>query len=122
MTQAISVLNKVNCYIRRTKIWAEQYEFSNDIYFNIWKSNHIAKMWDETFNISYVDFRKQLNCIQQENIKEIAFDNVINQFEYFDNNTSIMVPTDDDDWFHPNIISKLLSFCKPIMFWNFINF
>ena len=111
---------KITCYIRRTKLWAEEYKHSEE-WLHKWKADKIANIWNNTFNISYTDFRKELNQIQQENIKEIFFDNVINQYEYKKNN-SIIVPTDDDDWFNPQIISELKYYCKPVMFWNFVNY
>ena len=111
----------VTCYIRRTKKWAEQYEFS-DIYDDFWKASHIAKVWNETFNIDYINFRKQLGLIQQENIREVAFDNIVNQYDYVGNNSTIVVPTDDDDWYHPDVVFILREHCKPVMFWNFLNY
>jgi hypothetical protein len=110
----------VTCYIRQTKEWAEQYKFSDDIYSSFWNANKIANVWNEIFNISYIDFRKQLNNIQKENFKDIQFDFTINQYENI--NDSIIVPTDDDDWLHPNIIKDLKSIHQPVMFWNFINY
>lgn len=115
-------MDKITCYIRRNKEWAEKYQFGKE-QLDLWNIGEISKVWDETFTISYKNFRRMLNQIQQENFKEVPFDAVINQYEYKHNEYyGIVVPTDDDDWFHPEIVPTLKSVQKPKVFWNFINY
>jgi hypothetical protein len=111
---------KIICCIRRTKLWAEEYKHSEE-WLNHWKADSISKIWSSVFRVSYVDFRKRLHSLQLENLREVAFDSVLNQYEYKDEN-AIVVPTDDDDWFHPDIINMIKQQVEPIVYWNFINY
>lgn len=110
---------KVICYVRRTKLWAEEYKHS-ELWVDRWRADRIAQIWDQTFTTRYVDFRRRLNQLQQENLQEVPFDRVVNQYDYV-RDDSVVVPTDDDDWFHPDIVSVLQERSKP-SYWNFINY
>lgn len=110
---------KVICYVRRTKLWAEEYKHS-ELWVDHWRADRIATIWNETFTMRYADFRRRLNQIQQENLQEVPFDCVVNQYEY-KKDDSIVVPTDDDDWFHPDLIPVLQERPQP-SYWNFINY
>lgn len=119
MTPATSSSDKVICYIRRTREWAENFVFSGK-YSTVWKAAKVAKYWDSIFRMSYIDFRKRLRAIQQDNFKEVGFDGVINQYEY-KGERAIMVPTDEDDWYLPAVVPKLKELGKPIVYWNYLN-
>jgi hypothetical protein len=116
MTPAIPL--SVNCVIRRTKEWATKFEFSGS-YRSRWRAAEIAAFWESVFTTTYVDFRRQLRSLQEENLKEVGFDSIIESYEYA-GIEGLVVPTDEDDWFHPDLIEALPA--QPIVFWNFGRF
>lgn len=122
MTQTISASDNITCYIRRSKEWAENYQF-NDEHINVWNVKEISSTWNDLFNIRYVDFRRRINQVQQENFAEVPFSYIVNQYEYVSSkNYGKIIPTDDDDWFHPDIIPILKDIKEPLIYWNFVNF
>lgn len=116
-----ATFDKVICFIRKTKEWHEKYNFSQD-YLRNWKADLISDMWNKKFKTSYIDFRRQLNDLQIENLKDINFSYIVNQYEYIHSDNSIIAPMDDDDWFHPDIINTLKDIKQSIVFWNFANY
>lgn len=122
MTQIMPTLDKITCCIRRDKLWAENYQFDKEHIQN-WNAKHISAIWNDLFNIKYIDFRKILHDVQKKNFNDINFSSIINQYEYnhLENNGWI-VPTDDDDWFHPDIIKTLNNTTSSLVYWNFVNF
>jgi hypothetical protein len=120
MTQAISPSNDVICYLRRTKQWAESYSFADDKYSSNWKAVIIARKWGQIFTESYRYFRCQLHELQLENLREIGL-GYCNQFDYAKTDR-IVVPSDDDDWFHPDIVPVLRKADHPVVYWNFLNY
>jgi hypothetical protein len=117
----VNAMTQIIGLIRRTKDWNERKEPSG-IYLSFWKADLIASVWNELFNISFADFRTMLTKLQQENFKDVPFDRIINSYEY-DNDKGLLVPTDDDDWFHPNLVHILRSHKdKKMIYWNFIEY
>jgi hypothetical protein len=111
----------ITCYIRRTKLWAERYEHSGE-WISTWRADHVAACWDSVFNVTYADFRRRLHGIQVENLGDVGFDAVLSQYEY-EPSGGIFVPTDDDDWFHPELLDYLRGSAPgPVIYWNFANF
>lgn len=100
-------------------MWAEEYKHS-ELWVDHWRADRVAMIWDQTFTMRYANFRRRLNEIQQENLREVRFDHVVNQYEYV-RDDSIVVPTDDDDWFHPDLVPILQERPEPT-YWNFINY
>jgi hypothetical protein len=122
MTQTMPASDNVICYVRRNREWAESYSFGEE-HQSVWNVLQISSVWNELFNIKYTDFRKHLNKIQRKNLSDIGFSSVINQYEYSKvDHQGWIVPTDDDDWFHPDLISALQSSNSKLVYWNFINF
>lgn len=110
---------RVVCYLRRDRSWVEG-EFSKH-FIERWSAKEIAKIWDETFRTTYLEFRQQLFELQTTNLHDVAFDAIVNQFDYGLPSDDIVVPTDDDDWFHPDVINTLRDLNAPLVYWNFLN-
>ncbi len=122
MTPPTSASPELTCYIRRTREWAERYEFSPH-HSEVWHAQRIAEVWDATFNMTYVDFRWRLNRIQIDNLADVGFDLLLNQYDYqTTRDYGWVVPTDDDDWFHPDLREQLQAVQTHCVYWNFINY
>jgi hypothetical protein len=109
----------VTCYIRRTKEWNEQYVFS-DQWVGFWRADYLAQVWDSTFTMPYRTFRRRLRELQEQNFVDVGFARIINQYEYYPDH-SLVVPTDDDDWFHPDVVRAVKDSTGPV-YWNFVQF
>ena len=64
----------------------------------------VARLWDATFSVNYVDCRARLKEIALNNHKLLS-EVQVHEFERFDSRYlqpgDIILPCDDDDWFHP---------------------
>lgn len=110
---------KIVCCIRIDKYWSE-YKISPE--FNkIWQVDEILNIWDSVFKTSYIEFRKCLSNLSKLALKDVKFDNIINQYQYSVPSNDIVVPVDDDDWFHPNIIEVLKNTNANLVYWNILN-
>ena len=95
--------------VRRDEEWHKNFNYSF-ILGNFLQSKKMASYWDEVFNITWIDFRKELNKIREENEKKLKFDKILNTYEVKNIKqleNYIVVPCDDDDWLHDNIFDIL---------------
>lgn len=88
--------------LRQSKGWEKSYkpDKKDDIL-------RIIRLWDATFSMAYVDFRKELSEIREDNYRHLGFAhrrNVHNIREEIKSKDWLVFPTDDDDWFHHDII------------------
>lgn len=63
-------------------------------------------LWDATFNLPYVDFRAELRRIAQLNLARVAGARVTTDWDAIPDG-ALVLPTDDDDWFAPDIVTTL---------------
>lgn len=109
------------CVVRRSPEW-RRWQLKN--------SHHVqraSELWDRTFETSYVDFRKSLSQISEDNRKQIPFDVVCDIHEcekYLDQPHNLIFPTDDDDWYRPDILDVVSKFAGegPACEWNHARF
>ena len=66
----------------------------------------IKHLWNTTFTTTHQEFRNQLRYLQVENLKDVGFDLICSEVEYAKKDCMIL-PVDDDDWFHPTVLSHL---------------
>lgn len=98
-----------SCYIlRRTKNW--KYNFVVDVE----SAKLLERMWNSTFYLTYTDFRRSLNKIREENCKYNKFNKCVEIFDdelhtLCNSNNNLLFPTDDDDWFHDDVIDIIMS-------------
>lgn len=105
------------CVVRRSPEW-RQWRLKN--------SHHVlraSEIWDRTFETSYVDFRKSLSQISEDNRRQIPFDVVCDIHEcesYLSQTGNMIFPTDDDDWYRPDILDVVSKFAgdAPACEWN----
>jgi hypothetical protein len=105
----------------RTLDWKNMSHFSNQACsslknWDVFKKN--VKKWDQCFNIGYFDYRAELKRISLESFKATGIP-IVDRNELSDD--SIVLPTDDDDWFHPDIKQYLDEFFKSglqVVRWN----
>lgn len=111
--------------VRRPKEWL------NYSYLTITNNKILQELvnsWNSVFNISYLDFRKTINKIREYNLQNTQFKNIINWYDktqiyqqVMSNN--LIYCTDDDDWYHDNIIDIIESHkkenCKAFR-WNYL--
>ena len=68
----------------------------------------IRDMWDRSFNVSYMTFRRFLNDLREENLKNTKFKKVYDSYDPALRRLmlpgKIVFPIDDDDWFHDDIL------------------
>lgn len=122
MTQATPASDNVTCYIRRSREWAESYRFSDE-HIKVWNVEQVSATWNDLFNIRYVDFRRRLHQIQRDNFADVPFSSIINQYDYDPCvDYGRVVPTDDDDWFHPDVVAAVRESDDTLVYWNFVNF
>jgi hypothetical protein len=101
--------------IRRTS--KDFYENHHIHFQERWSSLMMQNLWNRTFNISYVEYRKQLHRIQQENLNDVAnlsgcdvvYSYEIESIKKIPKDTLIL-PCDDDDWFIENIFDEIPEF------------
>ena len=90
--------------IRRSETWAKGG-------IDPW-ARPMQQLWDSVFSVSFLGYRKFLNSLHEENVATIPFTDRIEHHE-FDLSRKLMLPgrivfpTDDDDWFHPNLLEIL---------------
>ena len=109
--------------IRRSQSW-------KNFVIDIPRSAKFAEAWDKVFNISYIDFRKSLSKIREENFRRCKhFDEVIDfpseRANFLCKNPSILFfPTDDDDWFHDDIIELVsnVNLTKKNLRWRYLEY
>lgn len=74
----------------------------------------MIRTWDEIFPISYFSVRQRLKEIALRNLNEVRHAKVIDleKFRSQEKPTPICLFVDDDDFFHPAIVDRLLPFAK----------
>lgn len=113
---------KLTCCLRRSPEWAERFEFTR-FFIDTWHVDRIATVWGDTFNMPYIDFRRRLRSIQDDNLADVGFDQVVNLYDFDPKqNNGWVVPTDDDDWFHPDLRTRLFREPYLLLYWNFCNY
>lgn len=73
--------------------------------------------WNNKYSLNYYKFRARLKEIGQRNLKDTGLPVIYEDPKVFfesnrGNKNLLIIPTDDDDWLHPNIGDELNSFCK----------
>lgn len=86
----------------------------------------LARLWDRTFRTGYLDFRAALREIADEARRNMdpAFDRVLHHpsdelDRLLREPGHLVLPTDEDDWFHPNAIA-MLGEARGIVRWNYL--
>lgn len=74
----------------------------------IYNATNLQKEWNSIFNIDYFSFRKMVNEIRIKNQSELNFNEYLNSYELVYPLKGLYFPTDDDDWFHPNVAKTVL--------------
>lgn len=73
----------------------------------------VMRQWNRCFNISYIEFRKFLNNIREDNLKQIkGLSECYDTYQQAAVNAArtkgnIILPTDDDDWFRHDVVDIL---------------
>lgn len=113
------IINSVLIVIRGDRDWLQSYAIS-DNYGKIWNASLILNTWNRIFNIDYVSFRRSLREIQKINLREVKAPVIdLYDFEEFD---GYVMPTDDDDWYHPNVVDAVLSCNEQYVYWDYTNY
>lgn len=75
------------------------------------KFKAFVKLWNETFNLSYFRCREQIYKIALENWKVVEdVDSISVRWRRFAERArpgDLILPTDDDDWFRPDIVQRI---------------
>jgi len=113
-------------YVRRTEDWCNvSSDFLKNNFFKDfgkgynWKEDIFDRVvwWDELFNLSYTGYRCGIKEIakSQHYFKTISWKNFYNL-----SNDDIVIPVDDDDWFHPDLANLILDKCTncEVGFWD----
>lgn len=97
----------------------------------------LVKRWNDTFNISFFSFRnklKRISRISHANIPNIKI--VIGEREvwargnihkidmsFLEGEDFIIIPSDDDDWLHPQVFEEILKYKNsPMISWDHVIF
>lgn len=93
------------CVIRRSQAWREFRLRPGDFYVE-----RAAAMWQTAFGSSYESFRRSLHEIQKENFARVGFDVVcdLDDYQQHLNEETVLFPTDDDDWYHPDLLGVVM--------------
>lgn len=107
MTQLIYVVRR-----------SEQYKKTHQVdeYFeNTWHVCDNIADWNDTFDMPWEDYRNRLEDLRRQNMRDLQFDKYCDFHELKDMclDDCIVVPTDDDDWFHPELCQTLRA--SPLM-------
>ena len=72
--------------------------------------------WNANMSINYFQYRQKMKDIAIKNMQATGIPIATNSIEFLKNNKDnkdlFVLPTDDDDWFHPDIQEHLLSAIK----------
>ena len=71
-----------------------------------------AELWDETFNVSYTEFRAELRRIAQLSFSRVAGATVTEDWDAIPEG-ALVLPVDDDDWFAPEVVEVLDGLRRP---------
>lgn len=95
-------------FVRRSENWAKTYDVDCQ------DAKQLEKTWNSIFNITYSNFRQKLNAIRLENVKNCKGFSEVTESYNFDiqklkEKNYTIFPTDDDDWFHDDIVELVQS-------------
>ena len=95
--------------VRRDEEWHKHYNYSKNLG-TFLRSKRMAEFWDSVFLMTWIDFRKKLNEIREENQKDLNYDKIMSTYEIHSTeqlNGYLVVPCDDDDWLHKDLFDIL---------------
>lgn len=78
---------------------------------------HRVRAWNHTFSLDYFSFRAELKRISQDNWKNILHSSIVTDTSYLLED-DMLIPSDDDDWFSPNVIDDVVSVNSELVYWN----
>jgi hypothetical protein len=122
-------LPRINILIRKTEKWDEitptqhiaMLENSADRhYVNIEKYLGNIKKWNEYYSSPYVDYRQKLKDLSFESFKKTGL-NIEIALDETEHINKPYLPTDDDDWYHPDIGQVSDYFSNPrikLVYWK----
>jgi len=107
-------LPQTKIWVRRTEDWSIM---TNDKLINQIESKSLNRpyanpnkyiqnvvLWNNTMNISYFAYRQEIKDIAFKSFSATKLKTIVGNFTFIDAiKNSITLPTDDDDWYHPNI-------------------
>jgi hypothetical protein len=108
--------------VRRSAKWLKYDTIDDPSFDHYWlqKRNKLQEVWSQTFNVSYINFRKKINNIRENNLKQLKFKKIISFYDDQKIKNILAMPnqyvyfTDDDDWYHDDIIEIINSYSQPI--------
>lgn len=99
---------RIHICVRRTLDWGSE-AFTADW---LWPDLRAkCRTWGETFEMTYPAFRQRLKEIARENHERVE-DAIHTPFEEIPVG-DLIVPTDDDDWFAPDVLHEIRAAMKP---------
>lgn len=108
---------KVILFLRRVQDW-ENDSLEDMVFTDELPAPHdTVRTWNNTFAIDYFDFRSKLQKISFDNWSHLNAEVQIKELHDIQDDDWI-VPTDDDDWFHPDLPDHLLSVDSDVVYWN----
>ena len=90
-----------------------------------WHLRSFHDLWNKLFSISYKPFRSRLNDIRESNFSQIkGLDDRIDSWDIgkYQHEGVRFYATDDDDWFHPNIVEALRPYPQKVIVWDYVEF
>lgn len=105
---------KIIVLYRQTEDWLN-YVIPNKLLHSLKKEDLLE--WERFYNIKFGDYRFFLKEIASVLLSLYSINEVKNYPIDFDDD-DLIIPTDDDDWLHPNILPYLSDNTCDIFYWN----
>jgi hypothetical protein len=95
-------------WVRSTASWSDEAAFRAQL--DPAFARKVA-VWDDTFGLSYREFRREVYRIAQWNLSNVR-DAVVAAWDEIPEG-ALVAPVDDDDWFSPDVAGALARACDP---------
>ena len=105
--------DKIIIFVRKTQDWSKP---DLPLAFDVGRQ---VAAWNKRFRISYFEFRRQIKEIAMETWKLVTPQVFHGCFaDLMVANDQVVVPTDDDDWFGPQLRDRLLALNDGMLCWQ----
>ena len=95
-------------WVRRTLPWDDKAYVEAHL---VERARRLAKVWDQTFHLEYHEYRYRLKEIAADSLRAVRGTRIAALEEIPDG--AIVVPTDDDDWFAPDLAEQIQAHYNP---------
>lgn len=107
-------------YLRKTQDWRKERHFKMPGYLKQFgeKPDELIRIWNKAFAIDYFEFRARLKEIAISNWRLPFITGPIEKLFHKLDDNQLILPVDDDDWFHPDLKEILQDKKEEFIYWE----